>query len=130
MSAASATLDVMLEPGFLDRVKRISLLFNQRLAELKDRYPAVSAEVRGEGLLIGVRAVVPAGALVDGLRSEKMLTVAAGDNVVRLLPPLIVSEAEIAEGIARLERACAKLSAQAQSAQGSANGTGAQEAAP
>jgi acetylornithine/N-succinyldiaminopimelate aminotransferase len=63
-----------------------------------------------------------------------MLAVAAGDNVVRLLPPLIVSEAEIAEGIARLDRACAKLSAsapaQAQSAQGSANGTGAREAAP
>jgi acetylornithine/N-succinyldiaminopimelate aminotransferase len=134
MSAASATLDVMLQPGFLDRVKRVSLLFKQRLAEIKDRYPAVIAEVRGEGLLIGVRAVVPAGALVDALRSEKMLAVAAGDNVVRLLPPLIVSEAEIAEGIARLDRACAKLSAsapaQAQSAQGSANGTGAREAAP
>ena len=65
------------------------------------------AEVRGEGLLVGVRAVVPAGELVDALRAEKMIAVAAGDNVVRLLPPLIISEQEIAEGVARLDRACA-----------------------
>ncbi len=66
--------------------------------------------MRGEGLLVGLRALVPAGELVDALRAEKMLTVAAGDNVVRLLPPLIISEQEIAEGIARLDRACARLS--------------------
>jgi acetylornithine/N-succinyldiaminopimelate aminotransferase len=111
MSAANATLDVMLAPGFFDRVKKVGLLFKQRLAEIKDRYPAVIEEVRGEGLLIGVRALVPAGELVDALRAEKMLAVAAGDNVVRLLPPLIVSDAEIGEGIARLDRACASLSA-------------------
>ena len=110
MSTVNATLDVMLEPGFFDRVKHIALLFKQRLAELKDRYPSLIAEVRGEGLLIGLRALVPAGQLVDALRAENMLTVAAGDNVVRLLPPLIVSEQEIGEGIARLDRACATLS--------------------
>jgi acetylornithine/N-succinyldiaminopimelate aminotransferase len=110
MSAVNATLDVMLAPGFLDRVKRVALVFKQRLAAIKDLYPGVIAEVRGEGLLIGLRALVPAGELVDALRAEKMLTVAAGDNVVRLLPPLIVSEQEIAEGVARLDRACAKLS--------------------
>jgi acetylornithine/N-succinyldiaminopimelate aminotransferase len=111
MSAANATLDVMLAPGFFNQVKKVSLLFKQRLAEIKDRYPTVIAEVRGEGLLVGVRALIPAGELVDALRAEKMLAVAAGDNVVRLLPPLIVSEAEIGEGIARLDRACASLSA-------------------
>jgi acetylornithine/N-succinyldiaminopimelate aminotransferase len=110
MSAANAVLDVMLEPGFFDRVKHIALLFKQRLAEIKDRYPSVIAEVRGEGLLVGVRALVPAAELVDALRAEKMITVSAGDNVVRLLPPLIVSDQEIAEGIARLDRACAQLS--------------------
>jgi acetylornithine/N-succinyldiaminopimelate aminotransferase len=109
MSAANATLEVMLEPGFLDHVKRIGLLFKQRLAEIKDRYPALIAEVRGEGLLVGLRALIPAGALVDALRAEKMLVVAAGDNVVRLLPPLIIGEPELAEGLARLDRACAKL---------------------
>jgi acetylornithine/N-succinyldiaminopimelate aminotransferase len=84
-------------------------LFKQRLAEIKDRYPALIAEVRGEGLLVGLRALVPAGELVDTLRGENMLAVAAGDNVVRLLPPLIISEQEIAEGVTRLDRACAQL---------------------
>ena len=109
MSAANATLDVMLAPGFFDHVKKIGILLKQRLAEIKDRYPSLIAEVRGEGLLVGLRAVVPAGELVNALRAEKMLAVAAGDNVVRLLPPLIISEQEIAEGVLRLERACARL---------------------
>ena len=109
MSVANAVLDVMLAPGFLDRVRQTALRFKQRLAEIKDRHPSVIAEVRGEGLLIGVRALVPAGELVDALRAEKMIAVSSGDNVVRLLPPLIVSEAEIAEGVARLDRACAQL---------------------
>jgi acetylornithine/N-succinyldiaminopimelate aminotransferase len=109
MSAANAVLDVMLAPGFLDRVRKNALLLKQRLAEIKDHYPSVIVEVRGEGLLIGLRALVPAAALVDALRAEKMIAVSAGDNVVRLLPPLIIGEAEIAEGIARLDRACARL---------------------
>jgi acetylornithine/N-succinyldiaminopimelate aminotransferase len=109
MSAANAVLDVMLEPGFLDRVRRTALVFKQRLAQIKDQYPSVIAEVRGEGLLVGLKAQVPAGELVDALRAEKMIAVAAGDNVVRLLPPLVINEQEIAEGIQRLDRACARL---------------------
>jgi len=116
MSAANATLDVMLAPGFFDHVKRISILFKQRLAEIKDRYPELIAEVRGEGLLVGLRAVVPAGDLINAIRAERMLTLAAGDNVVRLVPPLIISEQEIAEGVARLDRACAALSRSAKRA--------------
>jgi acetylornithine/N-succinyldiaminopimelate aminotransferase len=99
----------MLEEGFLERVRRIGLLFKQRLAEIKDRYPAVIAEVRGEGLLLGLRCVVPNSQLVDALRSEHLLAVAAGDNVVRLVPPLIVSEAEVGEAMGMLDRACAQL---------------------
>ena len=57
------------------------------------------AEVRGEGLLIGVKAVVPSGDLVNALREQKLLTVGAGDNVVRFLAPLIVSEAEIEQSV-------------------------------
>ena len=71
--------------------------------------PSVIAEVRGEGLLIGLRMVPPASEMVDELRNEKMITVAAGDNVVRLLPPLIIGENEIAEAVARIDRACARL---------------------
>jgi len=109
MAAGNAVLDVVLAPGFLERVQQTALLFKQRLAEVKDRHPAVIAEVRGDGFLIGLRALVPAGDLVDALRAERLLTVAAGDNVVRLLPPLIVGEPEIAEAVARLDRAAARL---------------------
>lgn len=111
VSAANAVLDVMLAPGFFDHVKRMSLLLKQKLASIVDRHPNVLSEVRGEGLLIGLKAVVPANDLVVALRDEKLLTVGAGENVVRLLPPLIVSEAEIDDAVARVERACAKLSA-------------------
>jgi acetylornithine/N-succinyldiaminopimelate aminotransferase len=106
MAAGNAVLDVVLKPGFLDHVQRIALLFKQRLAEIKDRHPTVIAELRGEGLLIGLKAQGPNGELVDALRAEKLLTVAAGENVVRLLPPLIVGEAEVTDAIARIDRAC------------------------
>ncbi len=109
MAAGNAVLDVVLAPEFLDRVRRTGLVLKQKLAEIKDRYPAIIAEVRGEGLLVGLRAVVPSAQLVDEIRAEKMITVAAGDNVVRLLPPLIVSEDEIAEAVRRIERACGRL---------------------
>jgi acetylornithine/N-succinyldiaminopimelate aminotransferase len=104
---------VMLAPGFFERVRQIALLAKQKLASVVDRYPQVLSEVRGEGLLIGLKAVVPAPELQAALRAEKLLTVAAGDNVVRLLPPLIVSEAELDDAVARLENACVALTAQA-----------------
>jgi acetylornithine/N-succinyldiaminopimelate aminotransferase len=109
MAAGNAVMDVITSKGFLDTVKHNSLLLKQRLAELKDRHASVIAEVRGEGLLIGLRMVPPATEMVDHLRAEKMITVAAGDNVVRLLPPLIIGEHEISEAVARIDRACARL---------------------
>jgi acetylornithine/N-succinyldiaminopimelate aminotransferase len=114
VASANAVLDVMLTPGFFDHVNRMSLLFKQKLASVVDRHPEVLADVRGEGLLIGVKAVVPSGDLVAALRNAKLLTVGAGDNVVRLLPPLIVTEAEIEEGVQRLEQACVALAPPAQ----------------
>jgi acetylornithine/N-succinyldiaminopimelate aminotransferase len=110
VAAANAVLDVMLKPGFFERVQKMSLLLKQKLASVVDRYPSVLSEVRGEGLLIGVKAVVPSGDLVAALREQKLLTVGAGDNVVRFLAPLIVSESEIDYSIQGLERACATLS--------------------
>jgi acetylornithine/N-succinyldiaminopimelate aminotransferase len=109
MSAGNAVLDIVLEPEFMDSVRRKSVLLRQRLAEIKDRHPMIISEVRGEGLLIGLKAEVPAGELVDAIRAENMITVGAGDNVVRLLPPLIISEAEIAEAVARIDRAATRI---------------------
>src|SRR6266700_1666383 len=111
IASANAVLDVMLKRGFFDHVQKMSLLLKQKLASVVDRYPSVLSEVRGEGLLVGVKAVVPSGDLVTALRGEKLLTVGAGDNVVRFLAPLIVSESEIEESVQRLERACVALSA-------------------
>jgi len=111
MAAAHAVLDVVLAPGFLDRVRQTALLLKQRLAELKDRHPAVIAELRGEGLLIGLKPLVPAADLVEALRAERLLSVAAGENVVRLLPPLIIGESEVAEALARLDRAATQIEA-------------------
>jgi acetylornithine/N-succinyldiaminopimelate aminotransferase len=124
MAAGNATLDVMLAPGFFDKMRRNALLLKQRLAEIKDRHPAVIAEIRGEGYLVGLRAMVPNGQLVDALPAEKVLAVAAGDNVVRLLPPLVVSEAEIGEAIARLDRAATALEHAAEKAQVAQEATG------
>jgi acetylornithine/N-succinyldiaminopimelate aminotransferase len=113
VAAANAVLDVMLKPDFFPHAQKMSLLLKQKLASVVDRHPDVLADVRGEGLLLGVKAVLPAGDLINALRDEKLLTVGAGDNVVRFLPPLIVTEAELDEAVARLERACKALSAAA-----------------
>jgi acetylornithine/N-succinyldiaminopimelate aminotransferase len=111
VAAANAVLDVMLTPGFFEHVQRMSLLLKQKLASVVDRHTDVLAEVRGEGLLIGLKAVVPSADLVTALRQQNLLTVGAGENVVRFLPPLIVTEAEIEEAVQRLERACVAMSA-------------------
>ncbi|MAM10851.1 MAG: acetylornithine transaminase [Rhizobiaceae bacterium] len=110
MAVGNAVLDVVLEDGFLEHVREMGLLFRQGLAELKDRYPDVIEEIRGEGLMVGVKAKVPAGELAAAMRDEKLLSVPAGENVVRLLPPLTVSDEDVREGLARLSRAAAKLS--------------------
>jgi acetylornithine/N-succinyldiaminopimelate aminotransferase len=109
VAAGNAVLDVVTKPGFLEHVRNIALVFKQRLAEIKDRHPSVIAELRGDGLLIGLKCAIPSGEVIDAFRAEKLLAVGAGDNVARLVPPLIVTEAEIAEAIARVDRACTAL---------------------
>ncbi len=109
MACGNAVLDVVLEDGFLDHVARTGLLLKQRLAELKDQYPDIIAEVRGEGLMLGLRLTVPNNDFAAAARAAHMIVIPAGDNVVRLLPPLILDEDSAAEGIRRLDSACAPL---------------------
>lgn len=111
MAVSNAVLDVILAPGFLEGVRDHGLLFKQRLAEIKDRHPSVIAEVRGEGMLIGLRCVAPQADVIAAAREEGLLTAGAGDNVVRLLPPLIVGEMEISEAMQKLDAACLKIEA-------------------
>jgi acetylornithine/N-succinyldiaminopimelate aminotransferase len=111
MAVGNAVLDVVLGEGFLQHVRDVALVFRQGLASLKDRYPDVIDDIRGDGLMIGIKAKVPAGDLLQGIRNEKLLGVMAGDNVVRLLPPLVTTAEEAREGLARLEKAAEKLHA-------------------
>jgi acetylornithine/N-succinyldiaminopimelate aminotransferase len=109
MRLGNAVLDIVLAPDFLDRVGRLGLMLMQRLSELQDRHRRIIAEIRGAGLMIGLKTTVPNNDLVAAARQEKLLTIPAGDNVVRLLPPLIVTEAEIGEAVRRLDAACVHL---------------------
>ena len=109
MTAGNAVLDVMLEPGFFDGVQKRSSYFMQQLVMLKDRYPGVIEDVRGQGFLMAVKTKVPNGEFQTALRDEHVLGVLAGDNTVRLIPPLTIPEKDIADGIRRLEAACQKL---------------------
>jgi acetylornithine/N-succinyldiaminopimelate aminotransferase len=105
MAIGNAVLDVVLETGFLASVQAKALRLRQELARVKDENPQSVEEIRGCGLLTGIKVKLPAGDVVKACTAERLLTATAGDNVVRLLPPLNVSEAELSEGVARLSRA-------------------------
>ena len=119
-AVGGAVLDIVLAEGFMPRVAALGGLLRQRLAELEDRHPAIIEAVRGEGLMFGVKTRVPNGDFAAAARAEGLLTVLAGDNVVRLLPPLIIDESHISEAVTRLDRACARLSAPAEQKLGAA----------
>ena len=119
-AVGNAVLDVVLADGFIDAVAAKGLRFKQKLAALKDTYPDVIAEVRGEGLMLGLRLRVPPADFAAAGRQEKVVVIPAGENVVRLLPPLIISDEEIGEGVARLEAACRRISAPVELQRGAA----------
>ncbi len=111
MAVGNAVLDVVLAPGFIEKVGQIALRLKQSLAELKDRHPQVIAEIRGEGLMLGLKLHTPNTDFVTEARAAGLLVVGAGDNVVRLLPPLIIGEADVTEAVARLDRAASAVEA-------------------
>src|SRR5258708_30648336 len=94
----------MVDAGFFDRVPRTSRLLWGKLEALVGAYPKLFAELRGSGLLLGIRCHVTAGDFVAKLRANGLLCLTARENVLRILPPLIVSEAEVEEGLAILHQ--------------------------
>jgi len=104
-AAGNAVLDVLLAPGFLDGVAAAGERFRAGLEGLVHRYPDVFSAARGQGLLQGLVCAVPNGEVQTACLNEGLLVVAAGDNVVRLIPPLIVGDAEIDEALLRLDGA-------------------------
>ncbi|MEN3397488.1 aspartate aminotransferase family protein [Brucella melitensis] len=110
MAVGNAVLDVVLADGFMENVQATALVMKQGLASLVDRYPNVVSEIRGRGLLMGLKCVVPNTSLIQALRDEHILSVGAGDNVVRLLPPLITTPEEAREALKHIETAVERLS--------------------
>ena len=111
MAVGNAVIDELTAPGFLDEVKRKAGFLRQRLAELADSHSDLVEGVRGEGLMLGIRFrdATPVGDAVGAAYAQHMLTVPAGDNTMRILPPLNVSEADLSEAVAKLDAACRAL---------------------
>ena len=116
MAVGNAVLDVVTGEGFLAKVAERGLLLKQKLAAVSDAHPDIVDGIRGEGLMLGIRCIKPNIEIVAAAREEGLLTVPAGDNVVRFLPPLIISEEEISDAVERLERALARVSAESAAA--------------
>lgn len=116
MAVGNAVLDIVLEPGFLDHVRDGGLRFRQGLARITDTCPGVIEEIRGEGLMIGIRCKAPSGDVIKALREQHVLSVGAGENVVRLVPPLTIATADIDIALDRIDAACAAVAARLETA--------------
>ena len=112
-AVGNAVLDIVMAPGFLDSILQRALTLKQKLAQLKDAHPSIIEDIRGAGLMMGIKCKVPNTALQAAAMDQRLLTIGAGDNVVRLLPPLVVTDADIAEAVDRLDRACRSLATKA-----------------
>ncbi len=106
-TVGNAVLDVLLKEGFLEEVVRKAAYLRQRLEAMVARFPAILGEVRGQGLMLGLKCVVPNTEMAARLRDAGLLVVPAAENVVRILPPLVIEDAQIDEAIGLIERTCA-----------------------
>ncbi|MAO55441.1 MAG: acetylornithine transaminase [Rhodospirillaceae bacterium] len=111
MAAVGAMLDVVLAPGFLAQVDKMARVLWDKLGGVVAKYPQVLEDVRGQGLMVGMRCAVENGLLVDKMIEHGVLTVPAGENVVRMLPPMIIEESHIDEAVAALDKSCAEIAA-------------------
>ena len=109
MAVAHAVMDVLMEEGFLDRVHETAGYLRDELEKLASSHPDMIEEVRGAGMMLGLKCRMPSGDLITKLREGGLLVVGAGDNVARLAPPLIVGKAEVDEAVAAIDRACTAL---------------------
>ena len=110
MSIGSAVLDIVFREGFLDDVKKKGEYFDQGLKKIQKKYPKVISEIRGVGLIKGLKMLVDNTEFIKKLMSHKMLTIKAEENVVRLFPPLIVNTKELDEAISKIEKVCKEMS--------------------
>jgi len=109
MAVANEVIDIMAEDGFLDNIRVCGKLLFDHLVEFSKKYSGFIETVRGNGLMIGLKCIMPVADVVAACRKEGLLTVPAGDNVMRLLPPLIINENHINECIKMMTRACERI---------------------
>jgi len=110
MAAGNAVLDIILEKDFLKSVKKKGEYFDKGLNKIKNNYPKIIQEIRGIGLIKGLKISVDNTEFIKKLMNHKMLTVKAEENVIRLFPPLIVRNEELDEGIDKIEKVCKEMS--------------------
>ncbi|MEM6848009.1 MAG: aspartate aminotransferase family protein [Pseudomonadota bacterium] len=108
-AVGNAVLDVLLEPGFLDDVRRKGAFAKQAFAAVVDTHPTVFERIRGEGLMLGVKCNMPLPKVVNAVRDAGLITIPAGDNVMRLLPPLVATDEDIQEAARRTDQAATTL---------------------
>ena len=112
-AVGNAVMDIVADPDFLAEVNRLSSLLRQKLEGLVAAYPQVFEGVRGSGLMLGLKCVVPVGDVVKAGYAAELITVPAADNVLRMLPPLNLTDTDVAEAITRLETAARNVIAHA-----------------
>ncbi len=117
MAVGNAAIDIVLAPGFMDHVNRIANYLHQQLGALVAGHPDLFETVRGQGLMIGVKMKTPSADFIAAARANGLVVLPAGDNVVRLLPPLTLSEDEAREGMELLNKTASQLDAQKAAAQ-------------
>jgi acetylornithine/N-succinyldiaminopimelate aminotransferase len=116
MAVGLAAFEELNSPELLAHVRDVAGYLGQQLSGLKDRYPDVVVDIRGKGLLIGIKLATPNREFMQHARDERLLVAGGGDNCVRLLPPLILTQDEARDAVARLERACEAARAKAKAA--------------
>jgi acetylornithine/N-succinyldiaminopimelate aminotransferase len=117
MAVGNAALDLALAPGFLGQVNKVAGYLNQQLGALVAAHPAIFDSVRGQGLMLGLKMKIPNTDFITAARAAGLIVLPAGDNVVRLLPPLTISESEVREGVELMNRTAAALESQKAAAQ-------------
>ena len=110
MSVGNAVLDIIFGKDFLENVKQKGKYFDQGLNKMKDKYPKIIAEIRGAGLIKGLKMLVDNTVFIKKLMNHKMLAIKAEENVTRLFPPLIVNNKELDEAIEKIDKVCKEMS--------------------
>jgi len=110
MAVGNAVLDIILQKNFLKDTKKKADYFYSELNKIKEKYPKIIGEIRGIGLMIGIRMLVDNTKFMKKLMDHKMLTIKAEENVIRLFPPLVVNNNELDEAISKIEKVCKEIS--------------------